>query len=330
MRLYQVSPIQYSFLHQRPQKLADEMRRKGIPITYIEPGLLKEFLAGRRKGLARNVVVSLGYHVLGLLALFLPILRRKPRRARHYEKPADFEIITMPLIIPHSRANSPFLERLNASVYRQVLRRKVFRKMAPSEVTVALVQNPFFGLVIDPGDFSATFYDCLDEISLCAGRSSPDRFLSYERRLIEQFVRDLHIKTPSIMQTAQLLSGGNQQKVVLAKWLSTRSRVLIFDEPTRGIDVGAKTEVYMLLNRLAEEGKAILFISSELPELFGIADRILVMRRGRLVGNLVTQQSTPEQVMHLAAVDVGARDPKREESALGKPRHASPVPEEKT
>jgi ABC-type sugar transport system ATPase subunit len=78
---------------------------------------------------------------------------------------------------------------------------------------------------------------------------------------------------------------------------------LIFDEPTRGIDVGAKKEVYILLNDLAEKGKAILFISSELPELFGIADRLLVMRRGALVGNLVTGETTQEEVMHLAAVE---------------------------
>ena len=89
----------------------------------------------------------------------------------------------------------------------------------------------------------------------------------------------------------------------LGKWLFVKPNLLILDEPTRGIDVGAKTEVYTLLNKLAEQGKAILFISSELPELFGIADRILVMRRGQLVGNLVTKDTTPEQVMHLAAVE---------------------------
>ena len=81
------------------------------------------------------------------------------------------------------------------------------------------------------------------------------------------------------------------------------SKLLIFDEPTRGIDVGAKKEVYTLLNQLAEEGKAILFISSELPELLGIADRILVMRRGRLVGNLTTKETSQEEIMHLAAVE---------------------------
>jgi ABC-type sugar transport system ATPase subunit len=99
------------------------------------------------------------------------------------------------------------------------------------------------------------------------------------------------------------LSGGNQQKLLIARWLLAKSRFMIFDEPTRGIDVGAKKEVYALLNRLAEQGKAILFISSELPELFGIADRILVMRRGSLVGNFKTSETTQEEIMHFAAVD---------------------------
>ena len=99
------------------------------------------------------------------------------------------------------------------------------------------------------------------------------------------------------------LSGGNQQKLLVARWLLANSTFMIFDEPTRGIDVGAKAEIYNLLNTLAQQGKAILFISSELPELFGVADRILVMRRGKLVGNLVTKETTPEQVMHLAAVE---------------------------
>ncbi len=113
----------------------------------------------------------------------------------------------------------------------------------------------------------------------------------------------LSIKWLSPQAPVDSLSGGNQQKLLIARWLLAKSKFMIFDEPTRGIDVGAKKEVYSLLNRLAEEGKAILFISSELPELFGITDRILVMRRGRLVGNLKTGETTQEEVMHLAAVE---------------------------
>ncbi len=110
----------------------------------------------------------------------------------------------------------------------------------------------------------------------------------------------MRVKWSSPQAPAGSLSGGNQQKLLVARWLLAESRFLIFDEPTRGIDVGAKREIYSLLNALARDGKAILFISSELPELFGVADRILVMRRGRLAGNLRTRETTPAEVMHLA------------------------------
>ncbi len=98
----------------------------------------------------------------------------------------------------------------------------------------------------------------------------------------------------------RLLSGGNQQKVVLAKWLFTDSKVLILDEPTRGIDVGTKTEIYSLMNDLCDRGKAILMISSELPEILGVAHRIYVMREGALVGELAREDATQERIMDLA------------------------------
>lgn len=115
------------------------------------------------------------------------------------------------------------------------------------------------------------------------------------------YVERLSIKIPSPGQQARNLSGGNQQKVVLAKWLARQCEVLIFDEPTRGIDVGAKFEIYQLLNTLAAEGKAILMISSELPEVLGMADRILVMHAGRITGEITDARSaTQEQIMQLA------------------------------
>jgi ribose transport system ATP-binding protein len=113
-------------------------------------------------------------------------------------------------------------------------------------------------------------------------------------------IGQLRIRTPSAHQLVRLLSGGNQQKVVLAKWLFTRCRVLILDEPTRGIDVGAKNEIYMLMNELCQEGRAILMISSELPEVLGVAHRIYVMREGRIVGELARDTATQEGIMHLA------------------------------
>jgi ribose transport system ATP-binding protein len=113
-------------------------------------------------------------------------------------------------------------------------------------------------------------------------------------------VEALSIKTPSLVQKVKFLSGGNQQKVVIAKWLVKNCDVLFFDEPTRGIDVGAKQEIYQLLNELASLGKAIVMISSELPEILRMSDRIVVMCEGRITGELEGSTATEEAVMKLA------------------------------
>ena len=110
----------------------------------------------------------------------------------------------------------------------------------------------------------------------------------------------LMIKTPNICRPAKDLSGGNQQKVVLAKWLATDPKVLIFDEPTRGIDVGAKQEIYKLMNNLAESGLAIIMISSEMSELIGMSDRIMVMCDGRVTGFIGGDEANQENIMALA------------------------------
>jgi ribose transport system ATP-binding protein len=106
------------------------------------------------------------------------------------------------------------------------------------------------------------------------------------RTTAQGFVRQLQIKTPSVEQQVRLLSGGNQQKIVIAKWLLRDCDILFFDEPTRGIDVGAKSEIYKLLNALAAQGKAIVMISSELPEILRMSHRIMVMCEGRITGEL--------------------------------------------
>jgi ABC-type sugar transport system ATPase subunit len=121
-----------------------------------------------------------------------------------------------------------------------------------------------------------------------------------ERTTFQRYVDDIQIKVSGPDQLAKNLSGGNQQKVVLAKWLERNAEVLIFDEPTRGIDVGAKFEIYNLINKLAAAGKAILLISSELPEVLGMCDRILVMHEGRISGELQQSEASQERIMELA------------------------------
>jgi ABC-type sugar transport system ATPase subunit len=123
-----------------------------------------------------------------------------------------------------------------------------------------------------------------------------------EHQLIRKYVSRLRVRTPSYQQRAGLLSGGNQQKVLLAKWLAVQPTVLIVDEPTRGVDIGTKAEIYGLFDELVREGIAILVISSDLPEVLALADRILIMRHGRLTGELSRNDATEEKVMHLAAL----------------------------
>lgn len=125
-----------------------------------------------------------------------------------------------------------------------------------------------------------------------------------ERQVAIQFVRQLNIRTPSIRQLVRYLSGGNQQKVVLAKWLALHPKVLILDEPTRGIDVGAKAEIHALMSEFAREGMGVLLISSELPELLGMCDRILVMSKGTITGEFRRGEADQEKIMACAVVNV--------------------------
>ena len=126
-----------------------------------------------------------------------------------------------------------------------------------------------------------------------------------ERRTADERRAALDIRTPSVDTLVGTLSGGNQQKVVLAKWLSMTPRVVIFDEPTRGIDVGSKSEIYRLMRGLADSGVAVLMISSDMEEVVGVSDRIVVMREGRIAGFLERAEFSEENVMRLA---VGRRD----------------------
>ncbi len=121
-----------------------------------------------------------------------------------------------------------------------------------------------------------------------------------EAEMCRQAVGNLKIKTPSVDKDVATLSGGNQQKVVVAKWLARNSRVVMFDEPTRGIDVAAKVEIYHLMNKLKQQGIAVMFVSSEMPEIMGIADRIIVMCDGRITGEMTAAEATQENILTLA------------------------------
>ena len=143
----------------------------------------------------------------------------------------------------------------------------------------------------------------LDNITLAALKRISGRILtsrSNERRAAAEPMRSLRIKAPSVETAAGTLSGGNQQKVVLGKWLLTRPRVLFLDEPTRGIDVGAKQEIYAEINKLAETGLAIVLVSSELPEVLGLSDRVIVLHEGRMTGEFTRAEATATRVMAAA------------------------------
>ncbi|MBX3085758.1 MAG: sugar ABC transporter ATP-binding protein [Anaerolineae bacterium] len=137
---------------------------------------------------------------------------------------------------------------------------------------------------------------------------------SKERLLAEKYVRQLDISTPSIEQEVRRLSGGNQQKTLVAKWLAIQPKVLIVDEPTRGVDVGAKSEIHHLLRTLAEQGVGVIMISSELPEVIGMSDRILVMHEGAIAGEVLAAEATEETIIRIASGQDNTH--KRKASAL--------------
>ena len=120
------------------------------------------------------------------------------------------------------------------------------------------------------------------------------------RKLCDSAVGTLRIKTPSLEQLVMYLSGGNQQKVLVSRWLATVPLLLIMDEPTRGIDVGTKAEIYKIMSNLAREGKAIILISSEMPEILAMSDRIMVMHEGKKIGELERAEATQEKILHMA------------------------------
>jgi D-xylose transport system ATP-binding protein len=152
-----------------------------------------------------------------------------------------------------------------------------------------------YGLVLDQ--------TILNNMTLAGLQMLSGRFMTnidVEAAAGNRSMKDLRVKANSVFTIVGTLSGGNQQKVVLAKWLLTKPRVLFLDEPTRGIDVGAKQEIYLQINALAKAGLAIVLVSSELPEVLGLSDRIIVLHEGRVTGEFTRAEATPEKVMACA------------------------------
>lgn len=152
------------------------------------------------------------------------------------------------------------------------------------------------GLMLDQDVSFNTYIANLDKYS--KGGIVNDKEI---RKTVGEFVEALSIKTPSLQQLTQFLSGGNQQKVLVARWLCKKSDIIFFDEPTRGIDVGSKYEIYCLINELAENGAAVVMITSEMAEILGMSDRIMVMYEGTVVGELSAEEANQEIVLHMAS-----------------------------
>ncbi len=156
-----------------------------------------------------------------------------------------------------------------------------------------------YGVVVEKSIAENTTMACLEDYT--SGIFINEK---KEDETAQKFVDMLETKTPSVDQLVVNLSGGNQQKIVIAKWLAKNSDILIFDEPTRGIDVGAKNEIYKLMNRLAAEGKSIIMISSEMTEILRMSDRIVVMCEGKITGEIGIEEATQENIMNLATRDI--------------------------
>jgi ribose transport system ATP-binding protein len=129
-----------------------------------------------------------------------------------------------------------------------------------------------------------------------------------ERKVVNEFIKSMDVRTPSIATRVNSLSGGNQQKVILSRWLMTQPRVLILDEPTRGIDVGAKAEIHKLIRQLAIDGHGVIVVSSELPELLAVSDHLIVMREGQVTAKLATGETSQEEIMAYATIGSNGKE----------------------
>lgn len=181
-------------------------------------------------------------------------------------------------------------------VYDKSVKLKSPRDAIKAGIVCAPEDRKKDGLLVELGVRENIAISNLDTLSNPVGIISSKK----ERDMANRAVKELRIKTPTLETAAKNLSGGNQQKIVVGKWLMRDAKVVIFDEPTRGIDVAAKVEIYNLMNKLKKSGIGVMFVSSELPEVLGMSDRIIVMCSGRITGELKREQATQEKIMELA------------------------------
>ncbi|MCL2865368.1 MAG: sugar ABC transporter ATP-binding protein [Lachnospiraceae bacterium] len=195
------------------------------------------------------------------------------------------------------------ITKLNAgkiSIHNRIVKKPTPNKMIANGLGYVTEDRKGNGLVLEMGVrdnmILASLHDLMNRIGFIKKKKAAELSLNFKERLA--------IKTPTMEKEAGELSGGNQQKIVLAKWLMQNPEIIIFDEPTRGIDVGAKTEIYKLITALAEQGKSIIFISSEMPEILGMCDRIIVLSGGKISGELNGKEATQEKILSFAGKNV--------------------------
>jgi ribose transport system ATP-binding protein len=176
------------------------------------------------------------------------------------------------------------------------LRFKTCRQAIEAGIAMIPEDRKRHGVILDMSIKENATMPCLERIAHQKVISRQE-----ETRITDEFTKSLRIKTPTTDQLVKNLSGGNQQKVVLAKWLAMNPELLIFDEPTRGIDVGAKQEIYEIMNDLANKGKAIIMISSDMEELIGMSDRVVILCKGRMAGSLSREEISQESILVKAA-----------------------------
>ncbi len=290
----------------------DEARAIGDTVTVLRDGRLAGTGPLRRMSDQRLVTLMVGRRIA---RLFPPLPRPGTREALGVQalaRPGAYGPVTLRI----RRGEILGLAGLIGSG-RTELARGLIGAERPATGTVTLAGVPFIptspaaarrrGLVLLPEDRKAQGLVLGLSVLHNGSLTSLDRLSRWgfmrsraERRLVGGLVSRLRVRTPGLDQAARNLSGGNQQKLVLAKWLAVSPRVIIFDEPTRGIDVGARSEVYRLITGLARRGAGILLISSDLTEVLGLAHRVAVMRAGRIVADLPRARATPRTVMRHA------------------------------